>query len=301
MAQLIKLHDYVSRYEWNIYRYPSQFIRLKQTNWKSLYNDWLQEQNREDEQEKPYHPFKKRFMDIKERLFTSTKKLETDNISYSQLIHSEAELRKYFLDQLYSFQIKWATSTITEISILEKDYENDRLLKYFLQRFPDIYLIMYKPVFYIKNAPVDGEIIMISPTHIEIITLLEFEPDVVIISGDHRTWMIEKNNDIQSIISPTIALKRTEHMLMSIFAHYNIQFPIKKTVLSRRNDILFTTEPYQMNIIGKREYSSWLQEKRSLSAPLKNAQLKVAGVLLDFCISSSVKRSEWEDNRDSFL
>ncbi len=41
MAQLVKLYDYISRYEWNTYRYPTQFIRLKQENWKKLYNRWV--------------------------------------------------------------------------------------------------------------------------------------------------------------------------------------------------------------------------------------------------------------------
>ena len=36
MAQLIKLQDYVSRYEQDIYRYPSQFIKLKKQQWEKL-------------------------------------------------------------------------------------------------------------------------------------------------------------------------------------------------------------------------------------------------------------------------
>ena len=36
MAQLIKLQDYVSRYEQDIYRYPSQFMRLKKQQWDKI-------------------------------------------------------------------------------------------------------------------------------------------------------------------------------------------------------------------------------------------------------------------------
>ncbi|KHF29248.1 hypothetical protein LR68_02036 [Anoxybacillus sp. BCO1] len=32
MGQLIKLQDYISRYELDIYHYPSEFIRLKKSN-----------------------------------------------------------------------------------------------------------------------------------------------------------------------------------------------------------------------------------------------------------------------------
>ncbi|MFD2761894.1 hypothetical protein [Lentibacillus juripiscarius] len=40
MAQLIKLEDDVSRYEWNMYRYPGQFMRLKQDQWSKLHCLW---------------------------------------------------------------------------------------------------------------------------------------------------------------------------------------------------------------------------------------------------------------------
>lgn len=34
MAQLVKLIDYVTRYEVQPFHYPSQYIRLKQENWR---------------------------------------------------------------------------------------------------------------------------------------------------------------------------------------------------------------------------------------------------------------------------
>ena len=43
MAQLVKLQDYISRYEWNPYHYPAQFIRLKRQNWKKLQEQWEME------------------------------------------------------------------------------------------------------------------------------------------------------------------------------------------------------------------------------------------------------------------
>jgi hypothetical protein len=36
MAQLIKMQDYISRYEQDIYRYPTQFARLKKQQWDKL-------------------------------------------------------------------------------------------------------------------------------------------------------------------------------------------------------------------------------------------------------------------------
>ena len=43
LAQLIKLRDYISRYEMNPYHYPTQFIRLKRENWQKLIDMWEQE------------------------------------------------------------------------------------------------------------------------------------------------------------------------------------------------------------------------------------------------------------------
>lgn len=40
MAQLIKLQDYISRYEIDLARYPTQFIRLKQNQWERIKYQW---------------------------------------------------------------------------------------------------------------------------------------------------------------------------------------------------------------------------------------------------------------------
>ena len=40
MAQLVKLADYISRYENDLTRYPTQFIRLKRYQWKRIKNQW---------------------------------------------------------------------------------------------------------------------------------------------------------------------------------------------------------------------------------------------------------------------
>jgi hypothetical protein len=40
MGQLIKLADYISRYQRDAFHYPGQYIRLKQENWKSLVKKW---------------------------------------------------------------------------------------------------------------------------------------------------------------------------------------------------------------------------------------------------------------------
>lgn len=303
LAQLIKLKDYISRYEWNAYRYPSQYIRLKQANWQKLYDEWKEheflheepyDQARDEETSNPFSRLMS-FM-TKEHV-----KRDADEPIQSFLPPTEKELKRYFLDKLYPFQLKWATSTVTDVSFVDQGFETDETLKYFLQRFPDIYLIMYYPIFNIKYAPVDGEIIIISPIGIEIIYLLEEAPETTIMASDERVWTFETGNEQVRKLSPVIALKRTEQIIKSILKHERINFSIEKTILSRTNNIVFASEPYNINIVGKYQYKKWFQAKRQLSSPLKSEQLKVIEALLKHCMTSSVRRPEWEEDTNDLI
>ncbi|WP_241558982.1 NERD domain-containing protein [Oceanobacillus halophilus] len=213
-----------------------------------------------------------------------------------ELPNTEEELKHYFLDKILPFQLKWATSTVNRISYVHKKYYTDPLLKYFLQRFPDTYLLMYFPVFTVKNAPIDGEILLISPLGIEILYVIEEDSQAIVMAGNERSWTVEQQNDFTKMINPTIALKRTEHIIKSILQKYEVDFPIYKTVISRTNSILYTTEPYQTRLIGKDEYKEWFEKRRKLRTTLKNRQLKAAEVLLHHCQSTSVQRPEWEED-----
>ena len=299
MAQLIKLKDYISRYEWNAYRYPSQYIRLKQEKWEKLYHVWLEREHMMDEE--PVSD-KKRSHFSKFKFFTKSNDEPEDKITSADLLPTtEVELRHYFLNQLMPFQIRWATSTVTDVSLTDKDYQYDDTLKYFLQRFPDIYLLMYYPIFHIKNTPLDGEIILIGPFGIEIIYLLEFNEEAIILSGDERTWQVEIEDKKETIISPLISLKRTEHIIKRILNTEQINFPIRKVVLSRTNHIHFSSEPYQTKIIGKLQHDEWFKEKRSLKSSLKGNQLKVIEALLKYCLTTSMKRPEWDENMNVMM
>lgn len=293
MAQLIKLQNYITRYEWDIYRYPSQFIRYKQDNWKKLLNLWNNPEllstlsDIEEEQKKP----------SKWNLFQRKKEQEEVEATKHDVMlpNTEEELKHYFLNQLIPFQFKWATSTISNVSFVAPKYYKDELLHYFLKRFPDTYFVMYYPVFEIRKAPVEGEIILISPLGIEIIYVLEENQNTMITASDDRSWVLENGVKSKKQLSPIFALKRTEKIVKGILDKYDISFPVHKVVLSRTNIINFLKEPYHTRIIGKHEYDQWFQQKRSLNSPLKSVQLKAAEALLKHCQSSYVKRPEWLD------
>lgn len=297
MAQLIKLQDYVTRYEWNPFHYPTQFIRLKRQNWNKLREQWEDGVNGTDGYADKTEDNLKNDENA-QRMNVNESNAQHDNIN---LLKSEEQLVQYFLDKLFPFQMKWATSTVSHLSYTDQQFYFDNTLKYFLQRFPDIYLVMYYPIFSVKQTPVEGEVILISPIGIELIKLIEKSPDVTIVASNERIWTIETANEIKKELSPLISLRRTEHIVNSILNKYNIEFPIHKTVLSRTNHVLHATEPYNTNIIGKLDYSEWFKQKRQLSAPLKSEQLKAMEALLLHCQTTSIKRPEWEEDDDRLL
>ena len=56
MAQLVKMLDYISRYENDLSRYPTQYIRLKKYQWERMKTQWengadLTEWQQEDAEE----------------------------------------------------------------------------------------------------------------------------------------------------------------------------------------------------------------------------------------------------------
>lgn len=212
-------------------------------------------------------------------------------------------LIQYFLDQLFPFQLKWASSTISHVSYTDQKFDYDPTLRFFLQRFPDIYLVMYHPIFNIKKAPIEGEIILISPFEIEIIVLMNeaSSSNATIITSDERSWTIETEHDTRKVISPLISLKRTEQIVKSILNTRDVHMTINKTVLSQTSDFLYVAEPYKTSLIGKREFNEWFEQKRKLTSPLKSEQLKAVEALLNYCQTSAVRRPEWERDEDEYL
>ncbi|KAB8138322.1 NERD domain-containing protein [Gracilibacillus oryzae] len=298
MAQLIKLKNYISRYETDIYHYPGQFSRLKTENWKNMKSMWVnQQENKKIERGKEEESSEESNW---RRLFSRKKDndYEEEEQEQTYLPESELELKHYFLDKLLGFQLKWASTTISEMSFLDQGYKRDYLLKFFLQRIPDNYLLLYYPVFSLKNHLVDGEIIVISPLEVEVITIFEKTARKTIIANDERVWFTEENGIQSKVLSPVIPLKRTEKIIRSILNNQQLEFPIKRTVLSRKNDIEYKAEPYQMEYIGRGEYEEWLNQKQNLTSPLKHNQLKVANAILKYCETTAFRRPEWERETD---
>lgn len=305
MGQLIKLQDYISRYETDVYRYASEFIRLKKKQWERIKEEW--ESGETDVYAPPDSSWE--LLEEKRSLFQTVKRwfkrLEEENENtphdedrfFSSLFVTEPktvdELKLLFLEKVFQLQMKWASSTLNHESIVDKKFYYEEPLKYFLQRFPDTYLCLYKPVFLVKNAPVELDVILLSPTTTWCVTFAEGE---IIVGSSDRFWTEMTKEGEKKLLNPMIALYRMEKIIMDLYGRYQIELPVKKVILNRFGYIDYRYAPNDVQLIDKRYYEQWFSSLRSLSAPLKHVQLKAASHLLKHCYSHYYEREWREEN-----
>lgn len=311
MAQLIKLQDYVSRYAQDIYLYPSRYVRLKKKQWEGIKAKWengpeepvgnlTDPQQLEQSNTTILHKLKSMVRQPEPVSEDAAQDLENqDDVmdegtmnSISNLKNIE-ELKQHFLDGLLPFQLKWASSTLTERSFIAKEFANDPTLKFLLQRFPDTFLILYKPIFLLKKAPVEAELIIITPAAAMCISFIEAEEDAAYVGSKDRFWIKKTRNMEKKILNPLIALNRTEKIVKTLFDMYGVDLPVQKLLISRNGFLDYPLPPYGVQLIEKRNFEEWFMALRGMKSPLKHMQLKAAQVLLQYCQTTSVRRIEW--------
>lgn len=330
MGQLIKLQDYVSRYEQNIYLYPSRYVRLKKQQWNKLKQAWEHAEDGlfSEQFQNPQETFdwleedKEPFMNKLKGLLKIGKKEKEDNDFvpheeeertdednpnegtfgfepiFSYRPDNQEELKQQFLDQIFRFQMKWASSTLTEKSFVDKAYYYDEKLKYFLQRFPDTFLVLYAPLFLLKKAPVEVDPIILTPTGAWCISFLEEEDLSVFLGSNERFWIKRSKGVEKKVLNPILSLNRTSKIVQQIFNMHEIDLPIHKAVLCRNGYIDYPALPFDINLIEKRNHDEWFASMRNLRSPLKHMQLKAAQALLQYCQTTSIRRLEWEISED---
>jgi len=313
VAQLIKLQDYITRYEADIYRYPNQYIRLKKQQWKT-YEEMLR---RPADSLNPSHHTLEEAATSKEgrliSLMKSFKKKEqeeelfTGKVVTADAVHDEEwelppvtgsktpeERKQQFLDSILPVQLKWASSTIREMSYLQKNYKRETLLKYFLQRFPDTFFVMYKPIFLVKQAPVELEIILITPNEILALFYMDEQEESVVLGNNDRFWSIREKEKERKLVNPTISLNRMGSIIKHILPQYDVSLPVTKLLLHPKGYIDISDGPTDVQVVDKRTYEKWFEKMRANNLPLKHSQLKAAGALLSHCQSTYIDRPEWQ-------
>lgn len=320
MAQLVKMLDYVSRYEHDLSRYTTQFIRLKRSQWERMKRQWdngvdLASWQIAADEEVPVKNTgseisiqeeigKNRFSSLSRFLpFRKDEQItahedgtpeETDDLDFIPNIiqdpRSVQQLRKLYLDQLFHFQLKWASSTLTERSRIDGKFMRDKVLHDFLESLPDSYLLFYYPVLKIKKAPVELDVILMTPVECICMTILEAEEGSVLVGSGERFWTKKLGEQESRLLNPTIGLNRMGKIVSSLFLSAEVDFPVRKILLSRESYIDFPGVAHDIQIIDQRDYPKWLEKAKKMTTPMKSNQFKASQIILDLCQTTASSR-----------
>ena len=311
MAQLVKLLDYVSRYQNDLSRYPTQYIRLKNSQWDRMKRQWEMEGDLSDWRQIPDEPEEqaeetKWFSSIF-KLLKRTESTEVDEEEEVRIDEDETnifdfnpniiyqpksleELRKLYLDQLFHFQLKWASSTMLEHSRMDANYIRDPLLRSFTQKLPDSFLLFYYPILKVKKAPVELDVILITPVDCLCIKVLEQEDVAAFIGNNERFWTKKLGDDETKVLNPLIGLNRMEKIVTGIISTQGIEFPVRKILVSRNGYIDYPGVPFDTKIIDRRTYDNWFSSLQKSVTPMKFNQFKAAQSILDNVQTTAVSR-----------
>lgn len=315
MAQLVKLLDYISRYENDLTRYPNQFLRLKRSQWDRMKIQWetgsdhtmWEEAPEEVEKEKGKLSSLFRFFGSRQEeadLVDNQEQVEEDeddfgftpNIVYTP--ETIEQLRKLYLDQLFHFQIKWASSTLMDKSRVDSKYMRDSLLRSFAQKLPDSYLLFYQPIIKLQKAPVELDIVIVTPVECMCITVLEQEDLTAFVGSSDRFWEKRTKDKESKVLNPILSLNRMGKIVSQLFHEKDINFPVKKYLISRNGYIDYPRGSFDVKIVDRRNYEDWFSSICSLTTPLKFAQFQAAQAILDVGQTTAMsKYFEFDDEQ----
>lgn len=315
MAQLVKLQDYVSRYEKDLKRYPTQFVRLKKQQWErtkeefekgAFNNTWMETEEEKIEEPEKKSIFSKLFHRNKEEI---TEIDEVDPISDEptplffepKIVYepqTKEDLKRMYLDQLFHFQLKWASSTLREKSYVDPKFMRDTLLRSFMQTLPDNYFLFYYPILKLKKAPIELDIMLVLPTEIVCIVMLEAQELDAFIGSSDRFWLRKSGKEEKKVLSPMININRMESILLQVFKKEEIDLPIRKVILSRNGYIDYPGSSYNVQFIDSRTYEEWFLSLKNSPSPMKHMQFKAAQAILNLVQTTSYSRSSWDIDSD---
>lgn len=326
MAQLVKVQDYISRYQIDLARYPTQFVRLKKSQWDRVKGQWLSGEDitewQHEDNDTPIEPFedKKRFAFFK-KIFSGRPKVVEEDIEQVDVTNdlmtdedaipeeettltfnpkivyapqSIHELKRMFKDQFFHFQMKWASSTLREKSYVDPRFMRDTLLRTLLLNLPDNYLVFYYPILQIKKAPIELDIVLMSPTECICITVVEAEKQAVYVGMSDRFWVKKVGTKDSKVLNPTINLNRMESILTQLFKKDGVEMPIRKIVLTRNGYFDYPGVPYNIQLVDYRNYGEWFNQLTKSTSPMKHMQIRAAQTILNNVQTTSFNRDIWQ-------
>lgn len=322
----MKIQDYVSRYQIDLARYPTQFVRLKKSQWDRVKRQWIlgeeitEWQHDDDDTASASVEDKKRFAFIK-KIFSGRQKDTVEDIEQVDVTNdlmddkdvipeeettltfepkivyapqSIHELKRMFKDQFFHFQMKWASSTLREKSYVDPRFMRDTLLRTLLLNLPDNYLVFYYPILKVKKAPIELDVVLMSPTECICVTVLEAENQAVYVGNSERFWLKKVGTKDSKILNPTINLSRMESVVTQLFKQDGVNMPIRKVILTRNGYFDYPGAPYNVELVDHRNYGEWLDQLTKSSSPMKHMQIRAAQTILNNVQTTSFNRDIWQ-------
>ncbi|MED1560940.1 hypothetical protein AJ85_16525 [Alkalihalobacillus alcalophilus ATCC 27647 = CGMCC 1.3604] len=299
MAHLVKLSDYVSRYQIDLNHYSSQFTRMKKERWYYIKAEWEQAQNRLEEIEPDEAPQQKLLNKwLQHPIWNSIKSwkikeapfLEKDD--FRSLDDSLQKKRQEYLNSVFESQITWASSSLGERSNLDEGFFQDKWLKQFCIDIPENYFLFYEPIFYLKNAEIEFEILLISPTEILCLTILNGEDLSVFEASSERFWIEYIHKKRKKRLSPLLELTRMEKIVQQIIKQKNLHTEIRKVVLSPNSIIDNKLKGSKVEFVDKRNFKLWKEKLIKHPSPLKKSQFQITSTLLSYCQTKVMEDGE---------
>ncbi|WP_096189784.1 NERD domain-containing protein [Evansella halocellulosilytica] len=301
MAQLVKLSDYISRYETDIYRYTSRFSRLKKERWDRAKSEWLK--MKEHGHTSIFHDLEEEEQTITSRIkkfpwFNKKKDGDRDEFVFDrhQIPKSEEDFKSDFKKEIFQFQLNWASSTISERSFIKRSIKYNTWLNYLLKELPDSYLIFFEPVLFLKKAPVDLDIMILTPTELWLVTPLSGDKNTIYQIESERFWLKKVGERQEKILHPSIQLKRMRSVAEHLLIDAQLSYPIRTAIIAKDSFIDIPQESQRIKLIDKRTFPIWDEKLKQNRTPMKHHQLKVGDLFLQNCLTISESRMELEED-----
>jgi len=142
----------------------------------------------------------------------------------------------------------------------------------------------------VKNAPVELDIILITPTETICMTVIEREEHAAYIGGQDRFWL-KKSGDAESkIVNPLIGLNRMETIVQQFYRQSGTEMAIRKVVLSRNGYIDYPGSLFGVEFIDRRNFPKWFEQLKTSHFPMKHIQFKAVQSLLETAQTTSFHR-----------
>ncbi|EZH68121.1 hypothetical protein DH09_01695 [Bacillaceae bacterium JMAK1] len=311
MVHLVKLEDYVSRYEVDLQRYPNQYSRLKQEKWRHMKKLW-QEANVDLRDEDDFNEewFLGESKSFWKQSIAKFKKKPVEASLERQDLHPDferyrnktmADLEQQFYYELFQAQLKWASSSLQEESILDSRYRYDSRLRQLLKELPDNYFLFYYPVLKIAQAEIDLEVVVISPTDIYCVSFIETNKNSIIHASTDRFWKIDHGEKYRKkIVSPMLSQNRMRKVIATLLSEATIRSQIHSVIVAPDGYIDDYQAPLRALKVDCTSYNQWLGELKRHPSPLKKKQMDITVTLLNASSTKSFERHRSDVEKQSF-